>query len=203
MFRDALKNSPLKNVNTTVHQAGNFPASLLRKPKDSTVRVDAHSSVAVCILHIQDSNRRHCVVASMKRHEVMEINFKKRVTVHHQEFRIVFEIARGKFYSTCGAEGLLFLGVFNRNVPSSAITEFMFNLFCQVARTHHQPTDSLRTQLANQQMKEGFLSDRCEHLGRRWYCGTQSCSQSTNQENGFDVAHHVLLTARPIGSLQI
>src|SRR5580658_1605363 len=173
MFRNPLEYSLLKNVNPTVHQSGNLPASLLRKPQNSTVRVDVHSSVAVCILHVEDSDRRHCIVASMKRHEVMEIDFKKRVAIHHQEFRIVFEIARGEFYSTCSTEGLLFLGVFNRNVPSSAITEFVFNLFCQVARTHHQTMDSLRTQLADQQMKKGFLSNRCEHLGRRWYCGTQ------------------------------
>ena len=41
----------------------------------------------------------------------------------------------GPFYGACGAERLLFLRIFNRNVPVLAITEFTFDLVCEVAGT--------------------------------------------------------------------
>src|SRR5277367_1355484 len=80
LFRNALKNRLIEDVDPAIHQSRYLHASFLRKTADSAVRVDIHSSVTVCVLHPEDSERRHRVVASMKFQEVVEIHFKKRIS---------------------------------------------------------------------------------------------------------------------------
>ncbi len=76
----------------------------------------------------------------------------------------------GESYRARRAQRLFFLRIIDCNVKGLAISEFIFDLIRQIASTHHQAADSLRTELPDQQMKERFLSNRRKHLR----CGGQN-----------------------------
>ncbi len=64
-----------------------------------------------------------------------------------------------------------------------AIAEFFFNLIGQMAGTHHQATETLRSQLQNQQLKEGHVPNR-----RQWFrpgrqCRSQARPESADEKN--------------------
>ena len=84
----------------------------------------------------------------MKIHQVLEVDFKKRITIHHEKFRDVLEIALGPFHRSSRTKCLLFPGVLNGDVPSLTIAEGFLDLLGKITGAQYQTANSLKAELS-------------------------------------------------------